>query len=362
LKAPGSFAGGIAAPPFARQAAAAAQAAAQPSARPPAGGQRVDPFGGNAGAAPVQSRKVTLVLDDSAIKDDEIGRKSRTLTMGLAVLGTVLGLGLGFGIGSTAGDRRQFSMAVHDGKDIYTKIQEVSKQVDAARTLLRRAVDASSGGPGKKASVDFPAIEELVAMKRPFGANEFHRKLYRAFDPGVVDDLFDYYNSINLMWDAFTTLGARTAGQGKRDALVKSAAATDGLLNTQYGMVLAKNGEAFAGSLVFVTIPPAVEPPPEPKKGKAAEPEAQKVLAASSQGGQGVERTLFAGQDGLSEDFDKYVFILDKVRSRTILGESANLFAKYRGDLMDINARMDKATETQGRLVTGLGKIASLSD
>jgi hypothetical protein len=334
----------------------------------PSGAPRMDPFAAPAGAAIPQQKKVTLVIDDSAIKEDEIGRKSRTRSMVLVVVGVLLGLGVGFGIGNTADKRHQYKMAVQDGKDIYSKVQEVSKTVDQARTLVKQAVDASSGGPGKKATVDFSSIEQLVAMKRPFSANEFHRRLYRAFGDGVVDDLFDYYNNVNLAWDGFAALGAKTAGNARREALTKSAAATDGLLNNDYGMVLAKNGEQFAGGLVFVTVPPqdpnapAPKEKPEGKKGKKAkaEDEGLKVKVASVQGGQEVERTLYTGQE-LGESFEKFVFIVDKVRSRTILGESANVFGKYRADLNDINARMEKAGEVQGRLLKSLGGVASLN-
>jgi hypothetical protein len=359
LRAPGFP--GVAAPPFARPAAGQPAGAPQKAPAAAAPAARIDPFGGAAPAVAVQTKKVKLVIDDSAIKDDELGRKTNKTATILAVIGTVLGLAVGLGIGSTAGDRRQMSMALADGKDIYAKVQEVSKQIDQARGFVKQAVDASSGGPGRKATVDFSAVEQLVAMQRPFAANEFHRRLYRAFEPALVDDLFDYYNNINILWDAFTALGAKTAGQGKRDALTKSAAATDGLISTEYGMVLSKNGPTFAGGLVFVTIPQAGSAPVEdPKKGK--EPEAPKLQVASVQGGQTVERTLYMGQEGLGEDYEKYVFMVDKIRSRTILGEAANLFAKYRADLMDINMRMDKTTETQGRLIQGLGKIAAMKD
>ncbi|HKU36957.1 MAG TPA: hypothetical protein VJR89_02385, partial [Polyangiales bacterium] len=341
----------------------------QGAAAPAAGGApRVDPFASASPAAVAAAKKVTLVIDDSAVKEDEIGRKSRTRSMVLVVVGLLVGLGVGFGVGNTADKRHQYKLAVQDGKDIYSKIQEVSKTVDQAKALVKQAVDASSGGPGKKATVDFGAIEQLVAMKRPFSANEFHRRLYRAFGDGVVDDLFDYYNNVNLAWDGFSALGAKTAGAARRDALTKSAAATDGLLNNEYGMVLGKNGDMFAGSLVFLTIPPedpaAAEKKPEGKgkKGHKGEDEGRKVKVSSSQGGQEVERTLYSGQDGLSEGYEKYVFLLDKVRSKTILGESANVFAKYRGELMDINARMEKASETQGRLLKSLGNVAALSN
>lgn len=335
----------------------------------PSGAPRVDPFAAASGAA-AGAKRVTLVIDDSAVKEDEIGRKSRGRIITAAVVCGLLGIGAGFGIGNTADKRSQYKMAVHDGKEIYAKIQEVQKTVETAKGLLKNAVDASSGGPGKKASVDFGSIEQLVALKRPFSANEFHRRLYRAFGDNVVDELFDYYNNINILWDGFTALGAKTAGAGRREALTKSAAATDGLLNTDYGFVLSKSGDAYAAGLVFLTIPPAqpgAEAAAKPekkgkKKSKETAADGVKVKVSSSQGGQEVERTLFAGQGDVGEAFEKYAFMVDKVRSRTILGESANLFAKFRGDLMDLNGRMEKTTEVEGRLIKDLGPIAAMSE
>jgi hypothetical protein len=362
--------------PAARQGFPGAPAAhAAPSARSHApgqvGGQRVDPFAA-APATAVGGKRVTLVIDDSAVKDDEIGRKSRGRAIALVTTGALLGLAIGFGIGNTTDKRHQYKAAVEDGKAIYARIQAVSKTVESARDLIKRAVDASSGGPGKKAGVDFDAVEQLVAFKRPFSANEFHRRLYRAFGDGVVDDLFDYYNDVNLLWDGFTGMGAKTTGAARRDALQKSAAATDGLLNTDYGMVLTKNGEQLAGGLVFLNmVPPpagdaaAAKPDKhagKKKGGKDAADEGIKVKVSSIQGGQEVERTLFTGQNDVGEKFEKYAFVVDKVRSRTILGESANLFSKFRGDLMDLNARMDKTVEVQGRLIKGLGPIAAINE
>jgi len=312
------------------------------------------------------------VIDDSAVKEDEIGRKSGARMLAVAGVCGVLGAAVGFGVGNTADTRSQFKMAVHDGKDIYAKVTEVSKDVEVAKDLLKKAVDASTGGPGKKASADFTSVEQLVALKRPFSANEFHRRLYRAFGDNVVDNLFEYYNNINLLWDGFTALGAKTGGAARRDALQKSAIATDGLLNTDYGLVLSKSGEAFAGGLVFLNVVPPEQQQPAAdakaakggkgkKKGKDAA-EAIKVKVSSSQGGQEVERALFTGQNDVGESFEKYVFLVDKVRSRTILGESANLFAKFRGDLMELNGRMEKTVEVQGRLLKDLGPISSMSD
>jgi hypothetical protein len=313
---------------------------------------------------------VTLVIDDSAVKEDEIGRKSRGKTIAIVVTCILVGIVIGFGVGSTRADRNQFKAAVADGKAIYARVQEVSKVVETASASVKQAVEASSGGPGKKASIDYTAIESLVALKRPFSANEFHRRLYRAFGDNTVDDLFDYYNNINLLWDGFMGLGAKTSGAGRREALTKSAAAADGLLNTDFGMVLTKNGEQLAGGLVFLSIPSAQpaaaaeKPEKKGKKGKSKDKDENeiKVKVSSSQGGQEVERTLYTGQSDIGEKYENYAFVVDKVRSRTILGEAANLFGKFRADLMDLNTRIDKTNEVQGRLLKNLGPIATMSD
>jgi hypothetical protein len=312
---------------------------------------------------------VTLVIDDSAVKEDEIGRKSRGRAIAIATTGALLGIGIGFGVGSTMDTRKQYSMAVRDGKEIYAKIQEVSKNVDTAKDLVKKAVDAASSS-GKGATVDTASIEQLVQLKRPFTANEFHRRLYRAFGDNVVDELFDYYNNVNLLWDGFTSLGAKTAGDKKREALKKSAAAADGIVSTDYGVVFAKNGNQFAGGLVFMTVnpvdPAAAEEGDGKKKGKGKKGKAEAPVVtakvSSAQGGQEVERHLFTGQTDAAESIEKYVFAVDKARSATILGESANLFAKYRADLMELNARMEKTIEVQGRLTKDLGPIAAMSE
>ena len=107
----------------------------------------MDPFGGGGAPAPqIQTKKVTLVIDDSALKEDEIGRASKGKAITLVVVGVVVGLAVGFGVGNTADKRHQYEMAVADGKAIYTKVQEVSKSVDQAKAALKRAVDASTGG------------------------------------------------------------------------------------------------------------------------------------------------------------------------------------------------------------------------
>lgn len=315
-------------------------------------------------AAPVAvaERKVRLVIDDSAVKEDEIGRKSAMRNIVLVVVGSALGLAVGFGIASTAADRNQFKMAVADTKDIYNRVTEAGKTVEAAKSNLKKAVEASQGGPGKVAAVDYNAIAELLKLKHPFPADEFSRRRYLAFPTGTVDALFEYYNNINLLWKKFEVLGSQTTGDTKHKALDKAAAAAEQLMASEYGIVLSKNGDLMAGSIVIVKPKPADEAAEPEKDKKDKEDEGIKLLVSSREGGKEVERTLYTGQEDFAEKYDQYVLSVDKSRSMAQLGGAANLFGELRGNLVESQALMDRTMELQGRLIKELGQIAAIQE
>jgi hypothetical protein len=318
--------------------------------------------------AQVTEKKVRLVIDDSAVKDSEIGRKGSTVAIITLAIGGVLGLGIGFGIGSTKAENNQFNMAVRDGKDIYAKINEVSKKLETAQASVRAALEASQGGPGKQAKADYKSIEALVALERPFSASEFSRRRYLAFPTNVVDDLFEYYNNINLLWDKFAALGAKTAGQHARESLDKSAAAADELIASEYGLVVSKTGDDYAGGIVVVRRKPADEveadeAKKDKKKGKEKEEDASVIMMVSSrEGGQEVERKLFQGQTDYLEKSGDYVISVDKSKSMKTLGGGATLFGQYRSDIGEINGIMVKTAEIQGRLIKSLGEINNMQE
>jgi len=332
-----------------------------PSAAPQPRAAAASPFDIAAPVA-VTERKVRLVIDDSAVKEDEIGRKSGLRNIILVVVGAALGLGVGFMVGDTRADRKQFSMAVRDGKDIYARVSDVGKSIETARSSLKKAVESSQGGPGKVAKVDYAAIEALVGLKHPFSADEFARRRYLAFPQGTVDALFEYYNNINLLFKKFESLGSKTAGDAKHKALDKAAAAAEQLMANEYGMVLSKNGDMMAGGIVLVKPKPPEEAAAEEKKEKEDEDAAPKLLVSSKEGGREVERTLYTGQEDMAEKYDQYVIMVDKGRSMAQLGGAANLFGELRGELMETQAIMDRTFELQGRLAKELGQIAALPE
>lgn len=336
-----------------------------PAARGPVG-----PFEmGGLGGGMVAEKKVRLVIDDSAIKESEIGRKGSTRNTILVAVGLGLGLAAGFGIGSTGADRGQYNMAVRDGKDIYNRVNDVSKQLDEANGYLKAAVEASQGGPGKQAHVDYKAIESLRAMKLPFSAEEFSRRRYLAFSPAVVDALFSYYNNINLLWKKFEAIANKTTGDRAHEALDKSAQAADSLMAADYGVVVSKSGDAYGGGVVIVRPKPV--DPNEKKDEKAAkgkgkdkkeEDNAPIMMVSSRDGGREVERKLYTGQADFADKSGDYVLLVDKAHSMGTLGVAANLFGGLRGDLVDAQQLMGKTMELKGTLVQELGKIATLPE
>jgi hypothetical protein len=326
---------------------------AQPKAAPAAPAQPArpaDPFAASTGRGVVAPEKqIRLVIDGAAVDEAEIGRKSLTRGIVVAAVGVALGIALGFGVGSTVGDRNMFRLAVQDGKDIYATVQEVAKNVETAKTKLKDALNSMT--PGTGGNIDYAAIEALIALPKPFSANAFHRKRYGAFKEGTVDDLFDYYNNVNIMWGRFEGLAARTTPK-KREILNQSAQATEDLMSAQYGLnPFAVEGQTF-GRLVYVTIPP-------PAADQVGPPTT--VQVSSTQGGRAVDKTLYAGQPEVAKKPDNFVILIEKGQSMAILGQPSKAFSEIRADFVELNAIMAKTIETQGRLLTELGQIATLS-
>jgi len=344
LSAPSAPKVGVPVPSFAQPKAAPVAATPAQPARP------ADPFAASSGRGVVAAEKqIRLVIDGSAVDESEIGRKSLTRGIVVAAVGVALGIALGYALGSTVGDRNMFRLAVQDGKDIYAKVQEVSKGVETAKTKLKDALNSMTPGTGAK--IDYGAIEALIALPKPFSANAFHRKRYGAFKESTVDDLFDYYNNVNILWGRFEGMAAKTTPK-KRELLNQSAQATEELMTAQYGLNPFTVETQTFGRLVYVTIPPPApdqEGPPET------------VQVSSTQGGRAVDKTLYAGQPEIAEKPDNFVILIEKGQSMSILGQPSKAFSEIRADFVELNAIMAKTMETQGRLLTELGQIATLS-
>jgi hypothetical protein len=290
-----------------------------------------DPFAA-APAGPAQ--EVRLIIDDKAVSDAEVGRKSSSkLFIGLAAA-AVLGIGIGWMVGSTVRERTMFNLALQDAKDIYGTATGAAPNVEKVQKLLDQAVRAAAGAPP---TIDVKALEELRKMEKPFPADAFARKFYRAFEPATVDSLFTYYNNVNLLWMKLQSLTARGLNPNTR-AQLESAAKAAGL---EYGCVpFAEGDKPWGCGLVTLT---SIE------EGKA------KVTLR----GAAYDKTIFAGQDAKGKASD-FVIPVDRARSGEVLGGITSLFQSYARDLVEAKTLADQTTEIQGRLIQQLGAIAKL--
>ncbi len=339
--------GGIVAPPFAQQAQQ------QPTPSQPPAAARTDPFGEAAAAPAVEEKKVTLVVDDSSVQESEIGTVSRARNLFIVTAGLAVGIAVGYMIGNTLGDNRLWNQVVDDAKELYKTVDEVSRTVDQAKKHVQAITDASNGGPGRKATVDYKTIAELAKIPKPLTAAAFHQKRYKAFAAGTVDDLFDYYGNINVLWDKFAALDVKTKGTEKQAALKKSAEIADFLINNQYGMVPRQAGDKLVGDLVYVNIP-------APQRDEQGNPIPSTALNVSSEAeGEFVEKQRFLGQKEFTKKPEDYVILINKSLSMGILGQPASLFAEYRRDVAEISTLMNKTVEIQGRLIRTLSDVAA---
>jgi hypothetical protein len=297
----------------------------------------LDPF---AAAAPAAgAREVRLVIDDKAVSDAEVGRKGGGKFVIGAIAAAIVGVAVGWFVGTTARERQIYDLVLADAKDVYKSTSDATATVEKAQKLLDQALKAAAPAADKAVEVDFKAMEELRKLSKPFPADVFSRKYYRAFGPATVDSLFTYYNNTNLLWAKIGVITARAVAQ--KDSLEKAAKAADGLAKSDYGCVPFKDGDNFSCGLVNVK-----------------RTEDGKGLQVVTRGGS-YDKTAFAGQD-LGTKTSDYVIMIDKGRSNDILGAPTSVFQTYARDLMEAKTLADQTLEIQGRLIQQLGELAKL--
>lgn len=339
---------GVAPPPFmSSDPAPTASAAAAP--------QRVeaprDPFA--VGVAPAQGpREVRLVVDERPVTEDEVGRASRgKFFVATAVIG-VIALALGYAAGGMMGDRKMFNSSVLDGKSIYATVDGASNKVLAAQRHITAALAAATPAAGTAARIDDASFEALRAIEKPLSADAFSNKRYGAFLPAVVDDLFRYYNNVNLLWGRFEAIVARVSNPNSKAELTRAAQAASELSTTQYGCIPLYNEGRYACALGIIV-------PPETPPAEGEVPTTVKVGQRS--GGRTVDRTVFAGGEISESNVNNLVLFVDTASSIAVLGQPASAFAQFRSQLLEIKQLLDETVEIQGRLITALGEIAKLN-
>ena len=333
--------GGVAPPPFLqRQQEEEAKAKA-------AGGE--DPFGSQPPPAAAGPREVRLVIDEKPVDDAEVGRKARGRTLMVIAIGAVLGLGVGYGLASTLKDRSLYAAAAEDGRAVYQKVQGAANPLQEAQALLQKVKRAARAGQGNEPSVDFASIQALATLEEPFTASDFARKNYKAFNPGTVDKLFDFYNKVVLLWSRFSDLQTMTASEARRTAIESAAKAGAETATTDIGCLPlqqeeGESNQGFKCALVFLT-----------QGGETG------IQAHSSLSRPGHDVSL-ARSGSLGEDPSKTAILLDKDKSRSILGERAGEYSEFMREVATIEELLQKTTQARGELEQQLGSVATLAD
>lgn len=314
--------------PFSQPPAAPAAAAPAASA---------DPFAAATNAAPV-AQEIKLVMDGKDVTDEEVGRKSMgKVVIGLVVAG-IVGVAVGWGVGSTARERQLQDMITKDARDIYGMVNTASQELDKAKGLIDQASKAAAA-----AKPDFKALEELRAMEKPFAAEAFARKHYKAMQPQTVDALFMYYNNVNLIWAKIQSITGRSLPKTAREELEKSAKEAASAQATQIGCVPFKSqNDLFACGLV-----------------KVDKSKTEGMVKVSSMG-RSFDKSPYKGED-LTAKGGNYVILIDKARSQGVIGNAGNKFKRYVRDLVELKQLSDETSEVQGRLIKEIGNaIATL--
>ena len=297
-----------------------------------------DPFA--AAPPPVAPREVRLVIDDKAVDDAEVGRRGLGKLLTAVVAASLASILIGWFIGSTWRERQLYDLVLQDAKDIYGSVSAAAPTIEKAQKLLDQAVKAAAPAAGKSVEIDFKAIEELRKLEKPFPADAFARKHYRAFEAATVDQLFQYYNNTNLLWAKIGSIGAKALPPAAREGLTRAAKSAGDLASTDFGCVPFKSGDAIGCGLVTVA--------------KNAEGKLSVTTRAGS-----YEKQLYSGQD-LGAKASDYVIMVDKGRSNEILGAATTPFQSFARDLIEAKTLADQTTELQGRLTQQLGNIAKL--
>ena len=331
---------GIAAPPF---GAGAAKKAAGDAAKK---ASKANPFASATPSLAPEQREVRIVVDDSAVDQEAIGKKQKSKNMLLVGVGALVGILFGFVSGSTNGENKIFNAAVEDGQAIYQTVMEARQKMGEANDLMTRLARSITPTPGQAIEIDFEALEGLNQLENPLSANTFANKQYSSFAPGTVDQLFTYYNNVQELWSRIERVSAMGSGEERQASLTQAAAAAGNVTGNEVGCALRTEENQLVCALGFMTA--------------AADPSKRNVRPSLTSR-QSQERTLFAGQDDLLRSPQNYVVAIDARRSVGVLGQQATLFAEFRRNVMALKGLLDQTRTIGGQLEVGLGSVATLN-
>lgn len=233
--------------------------------------------------------------------------------------------------------------AIADGVAIRDAMRAAAPTLEAVAAHLATLTAAVSATP---ASVDYAAIDALLALEQPFTASAFASRSYLAFDPTTVDALFHCYLTVIELFQRIERLAMRAAPprRAELDRTAANLGATE-----QYGAVLTSVGGTVVAQLAFV----------EPVLDAAGAPTAR-VRARPMRTGPSMELDVFAGQP--LDASPRFVALVDGPSSRGVLGAQDGAFVDFVRELRDLNESAARVGESQAELLTALERIAALDE
>lgn len=349
----------IAPPPFAKPAEPA-----KPEKKP-----RVDPFA----QAAVVPQTVRIAVDDKPVDDSEVGRRSGGrifLVLGVSLLA---GAALGAGAGATNERNVLYNTVVTDGHEVYDAVDQASHVVLDAQTHVEALATAAGGGPSGHPSVDYTELTALAAMPNPLQASHFSDRHYHLFQAGAQDDLFTYYNNIQLLWDQFHRLAEIASGPAERptvDQIAATGVCVTGLppdqATARAAMDEAANATTTAASAQYVG---ALSLGPDGTPRAALRFAEAEVDASGAQTGHIAARATPTDAPVPLEYWTPttaltatptHAMLINTANSTGVLSERLGAFREYVSALQETRTLMGTTIEVQGRLTTSLGDIARL--
>jgi hypothetical protein len=350
----------IAPPPFAKPAEAP-----RPS-QPP----KADPFA----AGPAVQQVIRIAADERPVDEAEVGRRQGGRVFLVIGVSLVAGAAMGFGIGGTYERNVLYNTVVRDGQGVYTAVDETSRTVLEAQTQLEALATAAGGGPSGHPSVDYTALTALNGIANPLQASHFSDRAYHLFQAGAVDDLFTYYNNVQLLWDRFRELQEIAAGpadgvnvtevaatavcpmalpldaDAARAAIAAAAEATTAAASAQYVGALSTG----ADGTVRVALRFA-----EPELDATTHEPTGHILMRAAPTDTATPIELWTPETPITAT-PTHAIVINSANSAGVLSERLGAFRTYVTVLQETRTLMTATIEVQGRLTTSLGDIARL--
>lgn len=311
-----------------------------------------DPFA--TAEAPVGPQAVRIVLDDSAVADNETGKRGRNLaTVGVVVVVALIAMFIGKSIGQSFARNASINQGIASAEALHTTVQRGDTALQAVKTQVDKLVAAAQTANGNTPHVDFAAVEAAVAVTNPFTAEHFATTNYTLFDAAAIDAMLTYYDTTRQLFERIERLARSynisSRNQQGRDQLNASFQAFDNFSKYPPACVPTLVGEGPAArwtcNMVFIDVEHAT---------------AEGIPSRNRPSAQPTMRAIFSGQPIAAAQSDKILIPVNLQASADVMGSTLELHNRFVRDLGEIKALLDSAMEARANFRNEMDRIRHL--